>query len=88
MTENEQLSVRQTLDLIADLLAEEPSSLQPDTPLESLEGWDSMGALMIMAEMDERFGLTVTEEDLSAMKTGADFIDLLKSNNLISEPSA
>ena len=44
-----------------------------------------LGALMIMAEMDERFELTITEEQFEAMTHPSDMIDLLRANNLLAE---
>lgn len=85
MGDIEKITAAEALGLIAELLDEDADLVAANTELEALDGWDSMGALMIMAEMDERFELTITEEQFEAMTHPSDMVDLLRANNLLTE---
>jgi acyl carrier protein len=64
-----------TLDRIKDLAAKEfsidPSGLDPQAPLDTL-GIDSLGFIEFMFKVEEVFGVSVSDEDLKAIKTLAD----------------
>lgn len=85
MGDIQKISEAEAFSLIADLLDEDAELVSANTELDALEGWDSMGALMIMAEMDERFELTITEEQFEAMTHPSDMIELLRSSGCISD---
>jgi acyl carrier protein len=72
------LSAPEALDMLAECFNESPASLTPARPREDIVGWDSMGALMLIAELDERFGIELSAEDSRAMRSVADALDYLK----------
>ncbi|MFV1872004.1 MAG: acyl carrier protein [Oleiphilus sp.] len=65
------------LEMIADALNEDADDVKEGGDLEALDGWDSMGVLMLMAEFDERFGLTLEEEEIKSLKNVDDILALL-----------
>jgi acyl carrier protein len=72
------LSAPDALDMLAECFNEAPTSLTPTRPREDIVGWDSMGALMLIAELDDRFGIELSAEDSRAMRSVADALDYLK----------
>jgi acyl carrier protein len=46
-----------------------PGSVQLDTPLRSIEVWDSVAYLNVMALVDERLGVVLDPESLIAAET-------------------
>lgn len=68
--------------MLADAFAE-PEPLRADMQRDDVAGWDSMGALMLMAELDERFGLQLTAEASRAMQSVGDVLEYLDANGVL-----
>lgn len=76
------ISEHEALAMITEAFAEaEP--LTPSMQRDDIAGWDSMGALMLMAELDERFGLQLEAEDSRAMRQVSDVLDYLRSHGVL-----
>lgn len=57
---------------------EEPSGrLRPETPRDEVGGWDSLGVLTLMADLDEKFDIRVDEKEMASMSRVQDILDLL-----------
>jgi len=72
MTQNEALS------WIADLFEEPAQNVTPDTPLEAIPTWDSLGVLTLLAGLNERFDITVEVDELGTMTTIGDILAVLR----------
>lgn len=77
------LSISQALSMIAEAINTPEDEVQPAASLEDLEGWDSMGVLLLMAELDERFSLLLEEETIGSFSTVADILKLLKDAGVL-----
>lgn len=77
MNENE------ALIWIADIFQEHVENISLDTPRDNIPGWDSLGILSLMAEMDETFDILLEDKDLENLKTVNDLIELLRLNGKI-----
>lgn len=60
-------------------------SLTPETARDDIDGWDSMGALALMAELDERFGITLSAEESKKMRAVSDVLKLLAAHDVLAE---
>lgn len=69
MTRNEFLAALQ------DMLQTD-AELSDDTPLASLEEWDSLAFMVVIAFFDKNFGKKLTFEDLTACKDPAALMEL------------
>jgi len=58
---------------------EEAGSITPSTRFKDLEEWSSMQALIIIAMIDEEFGVTLTAEDLQKSTTVEDLYKIVQS---------
>ena len=63
----------------ANLFNEPVESLSMSTPQEDIEGWDSMGALLLMADLDEMYDIQLDEGELTDLKTLGDIAKLIES---------
>jgi acyl carrier protein len=63
----------------ANLFNEPVESLGMETPQEDIEGWDSMGALLLMADLDEMYDIQLDEGELTALKTLGDIAKLIQA---------
>lgn len=62
--------------LLEALEAENYDDVTLATLLEDIEEWDSIGALMIISEVDDNFGITINPEDLENIKTVEELVNL------------
>ncbi len=69
--------------MIAEAFNETTDAITPDRLRETLPGWDSMGALMLIAEIDERFGVELGAETSRQMKSVNDILTFLGNQGLI-----
>ena len=78
------LTAAEALQMLTEAFAE-TSVLTPDMLRDDVSGWDSMGALMLMAELDERFGLQLTSEASKAMHQVSDVLDYMRQQGVLDE---
>ena len=62
------------------ILNEPEGTLSMTTNLEELLGWDSMGMLLLMADLDEMYAIQMTEERLEELVTVRDIANLIDSS--------
>jgi acyl carrier protein len=79
------ITVTDLLQLTEQLLNLDEGSLTIETLLVDVPGWDSMGVLLLMAEMDERFSITLNEVALANLKGVKDIVATVKNAGLLSE---
>lgn len=71
------MDIKKKMELVADLMDMEPDELTPDTKVEELEDWDSVTKLSFIAMVDEEFGRAVKGEDIRAVVTVQDMLNLM-----------
>ncbi len=59
------------------------SSLDEESSPETVESWDSMGWLSLIAMIDDKFNIVIEMKDLKDLKKIGDFVDLLVEKGLI-----
>lgn len=70
----------EALRWIAELFEEAPENIRSDTPRSDIATWDSLGVLTLMADLNERFDITLTAEQIGGMASVADLLEVLRSN--------
>ncbi len=79
------ISTEDALSMLAEIFEEPRENIAPDIKREDIEGWDSLGELSIMAEFDERFGITIDTEALDNFAIVDDLLQVLKDNQALSD---
>ena len=64
------------LEELAATLNEDVDDVTPETELESLTGWDSVGLLGVIALLDGDLGVTIDVDKLRECNTVQDLINL------------
>lgn len=77
------ISTEDALEIIAEIINESIEDVQPGVELESLEGWDSMAVLLLMAEFDERFDIVLEEDSIESLKLVDDVLAVLEQNSVL-----
>jgi acyl carrier protein len=72
------MDVQTKLNLLEDILELEQGSLEVTTDLESLESWDSLAAISLIALVDEHFEKRLTGAMIKEFKTVQDIIDFME----------
>jgi acyl carrier protein len=73
---------------IAQVLEMDSDQLTPDTHRDNVPAWDSLGVLTLMAALDSDFGIVMTDDDIQAVKTVGDLLDVMRRHGtLIASPS-
>lgn len=79
------MSLAEALAMLAEAFNEPIENLKPELARESVPGWDSMGALLLIAELDERFGLELTADTSKSMQRIGDVLDYLRQRGVLTE---
>ncbi len=74
------MTQEEAISWIADMFNEPAENLTPDTPRDSIPEWDSLGVLTLMAEMDEKFGVVLSDEDTEGMTKVDDLLQTLRQH--------
>lgn len=77
------ITVPEALAWLAETFGEAPGTLTEKTPREQVPAWDSLGVLALMAGLDERFGIRITEKEIGALTSVRDILDLLRRNGAL-----
>lgn len=63
---------------------EQTDPLTPDTLRDDIPVWDSLGTLTLMAGMDEKFGIMLSDAELRAMTKVDDILAVLRREGKLS----
>ena len=84
MTENLTMTTNEALKWIAELFEEPPENVTPETQRDDIAAWDSLGVLTLMAALDEKFDIVLTEQEIRGMKKVDDILEILRKNSKLS----
>lgn len=62
--------------LLEALESDSLENVKSTTLLDDIEEWDSIGALMLISEVDDTLGTTINPEDLEEISTVEELINL------------
>ena len=74
------MTLEEALTWIADLFEESVEDIDPETLKEDIPAWDSLGVLTLMADLDENFGILLTEEEMLELQKVNDIFEILRRN--------
>jgi acyl carrier protein len=72
------MNLQEALDWIAEIFDVPAGSLGPDTASSDVASWDSLGVLMLIAALDEKFGIHLEDSELYGIKGVRNVLDLLE----------
>lgn len=71
------MTLEEKLNLIADTIDVEKEKIKADTILLSLEEWDSMAKISIIAMLDKKFKKVLDMEQLEEIKSVQDIVNYM-----------
>jgi acyl carrier protein len=78
MTDIDTLTSSAALQWVADLFEEPVANVTPDTPRAEIPAWDSLGVLTLMAALDEKFGILLSDQEMRLMTKVGDILEVLR----------
>jgi acyl carrier protein len=69
---------QEKLGLLEEMMELDSGTLKDYTELANLEQWDSLAKLSLIALVDEKFGKSLTGEQIRAFKTVKDILDSME----------
>ncbi|MBL8324555.1 MAG: acyl carrier protein [Rubrivivax sp.] len=72
------MNLQEALRWIAGIFDTPADRLGPDTASSEIAGWDSLGVLMLIADLDEKFGIQLDERELYGINGVRSILDLLE----------
>jgi acyl carrier protein len=73
------MDIKLFLTQLEQALQAAPGSFKETDRLEDLEGWDSIGALAVIAMVDEKYGVTLDANALQKCKNINDLANLVET---------
>lgn len=70
------------LTWIAEIFEEPPENVRESSTRDEIAGWDSLGVLTLMASLDERFDIRLTEQELGELQCVGDILALLERHDV------
>jgi acyl carrier protein len=77
------ITEQEALHWIAELFELSADKIRPETAREAIPAWDSLGVLTLMAALDERFGIVLSDADMQVMSKVDDILSVLRGNGKI-----
>jgi len=71
------MDLQQKLNLLEEMLDLDQGSLEVTTILDSLDGWDSVAAISLIAIVDEHFDKVITGAMIKEFKTVQDILNIM-----------
>lgn len=70
---------------VSEVFEEAPGRISPTTPCEKIPGWDSLGTLSLIAALDERFDIQLSEHDIESMRSVNDILVILRRHGALED---
>ncbi len=77
------MNQEQVLDWLAEVFNEPRDNITPETKRDDIDSWDSLGVLTLMADLDEKFDLVLSDQEMRPMQTIGDILSLLRERGKI-----
>jgi acyl carrier protein len=81
------MTVEQALAWISELFEEAPGRIAATTARADIPAWDSLGQLILMSALDQRFGIRLTPADLGSLVAVEQILDILARHGRLIRPA-
>ena len=78
------MNSQEALDWVSETFEDPAGRIGIATTREEIPGWDSLGTLSLIAALDERFDIHLSEQDIEGLKTVADILGVLRRHDVLS----
>ena len=71
--------MKEFLDFIAEIMEVDPSELSEDTAYGQFDKWDSLMHLRLVMEIEEKYGIEISINEIPSIKTLKDFYKYIEA---------
>jgi acyl carrier protein len=75
------ITAREALEWIAQLFEEPEGSIRPERSRAEIAAWDSLGQLVLLAGLDQRFGIRLNQDEMASLKSVGDILRILGTHD-------
>jgi acyl carrier protein len=79
------MNTQDALQWVSEVFEETPGRITAGTARNDIPGWDSLGTLSLIAALDERFDIHLSEQDIEAMQSAGDILDILRRHGALQD---
>lgn len=72
------MTLQETLQWIAEVFEDSADRIKVDTPRADVAGWDSLGTLSLIAGLDEKFNIQLSEQEIEGLQSVGDIVAVLR----------
>lgn len=72
------MKTEDALSWLAEVFEEQPGRITLDTLRKDIPTWDSLGTLTLIAGLDEKFDIHLSEAEIEGLEKVADVLDILR----------
>lgn len=73
---------KQVLEWLSEVFQTAPGELSESSTKASLAAWDSMAMLVLIAELDEKLQVVLSDDELSSVSSVGDILALLREKQV------
>ncbi len=77
------MNTQEALTWISEVFEEVPGRVKATTQRTEIPGWDSLGTLSLIAALDERFDIHLSEQDIEALQSINDVFEVLRRHGAL-----
>lgn len=79
------MNTQEALHWISEVFEESPGRISSTTARNAIPGWDSLGTLSLIAALDEKFDIHLSEQDIEGMSSVEDILVILRRHSALQE---
>ena len=79
------MTLDDALDWISEMFEEPKGRLGSDTARSDIAAWDSLGQLILMSGLDQKFGIRLSQAELARLSSVRDILDVLTKHHRLQQ---
>jgi acyl carrier protein len=79
------MNTQDALHWISEVFEESPGRISAATARNAIPGWDSLGTLSLIAALDEKFDIHLSEQEIEGMSSVEDILLILRRHSALQE---
>ena len=76
------MTTDEALGWIAEMFEEPRTNIRKNTRRADIAAWDSLGQLILMSALDQRFGIRLSQTELASLSSVQDILNILAKNDI------
>jgi acyl carrier protein len=78
------MNTQEALNWISEIFEEPAGRINAAMARAEIPGWDSLGTLSLLAALDERFDIHLSEQEIEGLQSVKDIFELLRRHDALS----